>query len=143
MVTSRRVFLGSLLAPATLALLAACGPSAPQATSGGAPSTPAPTPVPSKPGAVAAVNPVPTAAPAAKPSGPTGTLNVAVPTEPATLDPQFGNGLNEFMLTINMMDGLVQFGPDLKIAPLLGKVDCPCCQRRRLPRARRRPWPRA
>src|SRR5438270_6535046 len=67
MVTSRRVFLGSLLAPATLALLAACGPSAPQATSGGAPSTPAPTPVPSKPGAVAAVNPVPTAAPAAKP----------------------------------------------------------------------------
>ena len=87
MPTTRRTFLGSLLAPAAVALLAACGPSAPQATSSGAAaSTPAPTPVPSKPGAVAPVNPVATTAPASKPSGPTGTLNVAVPTEPATLD---------------------------------------------------------
>jgi peptide/nickel transport system substrate-binding protein len=120
--TTRRAFLGSLLAPAALALLAACGPGAPQAQTGAAQPTPAPTPVPAKPGAVPPVNPVPTTAAASKPAGPTGTLNVVVATEPATLDPQFGNGLNEFMLTINMMDGLVRFGSDLKIEPLLAET---------------------
>jgi peptide/nickel transport system substrate-binding protein len=62
------------------------------------------------------------AAPAApRQAGASGTLNVGVTTEPATLDPQFGNGLNEFMLTINIMDGLVTFGPDLAITPLLAE----------------------
>src|SRR5947209_15381568 len=95
-ITSRRAFFGTLLAPATLALLAACGPSAPQATTS---ATAAPTPVPAQRGAVPPINPAPTTAAAApRPSGAIGTLNVVVPTEPATLDAQFGNGLNEFML---------------------------------------------
>src|SRR5207248_1700504 len=98
-----------------LALLAACAPAAPQA---------APTAAPAPAGAGAGAPPAaPTTAPAApKAAAASGTLNVGVPVEPATLDPQFGNGLNEFMLTINIMDGLVGFGPDLKIAPILAET---------------------
>src|SRR5919201_3244522 len=102
--TTRRRFLASLLAPAGVALLAACAPAVPQS----------PTQAP------AAGAPAPTAAPAApKAAAASGTLTVGVPVEPATLDPQFGNGLNEFMLTYNTMEGLVIFGPDLKIQRLL------------------------
>jgi peptide/nickel transport system substrate-binding protein len=55
-------------------------------------------------------------------SGPSGTLNIGVTTEPGTLDAQFANGVNEYMVTINVMDGLVVFGPDLTIQPLLAET---------------------
>src|ERR687883_232138 len=100
MFTTRRRFLTSVLAPAGVALLAACAP-APQASQ--------PTAAPAPAGGA----PAPTTAPAApKPaaSQASGTLTVGVPVEPATMNPQFGNGLNEFMLTYNTMEGLVIFG---------------------------------
>jgi ABC-type transport system substrate-binding protein len=131
---SRRTLLAALLAPTSIALLglaasSACTPAAAPAT---APTAAAKASGPTAAPAAAANAPAPTtaasapttaaAAPTARRASLSGTLNVGVSIEPGTLDPQFANGVTEYVVTSNVMEGLVGFGQDLSIVPVLAET---------------------
>ncbi len=50
-----------------------------------------------------------------------GTLNIGMPEEPITLDPQFADGVNEYNVLINIMDGLFTTGEDIQVVPRLAE----------------------
>ena len=49
----------------------------------------------------------------------TGALTVAIPEEPITMDPQFADGVNEYNVLVNVMDGLFTKGANLEVVPVL------------------------
>ena len=48
-----------------------------------------------------------------------GTLTVGKPSEPITLDPQFADGVNEYTVLVNIMDGLFTTGENVEVVPRL------------------------
>jgi peptide/nickel transport system substrate-binding protein len=48
-----------------------------------------------------------------------GTLTIGRATEPITLDPQFADGVNEYTVLVNIMDGLFTTGENIKVVPRL------------------------
>ncbi len=48
-----------------------------------------------------------------------GTLTVGKPAEPVTLDPQFADGVNEYTVLVNIMDGLFTTGENIEVVPRL------------------------
>ena len=47
------------------------------------------------------------------------TLAIAMPEEPITMDPQFADGVNEYNVLINIMDGLFTTGENVEVVPRL------------------------
>jgi peptide/nickel transport system substrate-binding protein len=121
---TRRAFLQAALGGSTLMLLAACGQASPAAAPPtAAPPTAAPSGAkPTSPPAAAAPA-APTSAPAAPkaPAAATGTLTLGVTNEPGTLDGMFANGQAEYVVIINVMEGLFTTAENLQVVPVLAE----------------------
>jgi peptide/nickel transport system substrate-binding protein len=50
-----------------------------------------------------------------------GTLTIGMPEEPITMDPQFADGVNEYNVLINVMDGLFTTGENIEVVPRLAE----------------------
>jgi peptide/nickel transport system substrate-binding protein len=50
-----------------------------------------------------------------------GTLTIGMPEEPITMDPMFADGVNEYNVLINIMDGLFTTGENIEVVPRLAK----------------------
>jgi peptide/nickel transport system substrate-binding protein len=48
-----------------------------------------------------------------------GTLTIGRPQEPVTLDPQFADGTDEYIVLVNIMDGLFTTGENIEVVPRL------------------------
>lgn len=48
-----------------------------------------------------------------------GAITIALPEEPNTLDPQFADGVIEYTVLVNVMDGLFTTGPGTEVVPVL------------------------
>ncbi|MDF3040170.1 MAG: extracellular solute-binding protein family 5 [Thermomicrobiales bacterium] len=48
-----------------------------------------------------------------------GTVTIGMPEEPITMDPQFADGVNEYNVLINIMDGLFTTGENIEVVPRL------------------------
>jgi peptide/nickel transport system substrate-binding protein len=47
------------------------------------------------------------------------TLNIGLPEEPNTMDPQYADGVLEYTVLVNIMDGLFTTGPNVEVVPVL------------------------
>lgn len=49
----------------------------------------------------------------------TGAIAIALPEEPNTMDPQYADGVLEYTVLVNVMDGLFTTGPGTEVVPVL------------------------
>jgi peptide/nickel transport system substrate-binding protein len=49
------------------------------------------------------------------------TLNIGLPEEPNTMDPQYADGVLEYTVLVNIMDGLFTTGPNVEVVPVLAE----------------------